>query len=130
MRTLLLCVALVAGCASTAPSPSDASNDAPIDASDAASDVRVSCPPIASPCPDGCTGAEILKLDPTRNCLLPTGQYVCAGPPPWPKCFGLPACRVAADGSLYKFASVCMLPDYGFCAGAEDTKVLSAPMCD
>lgn len=102
-------------------------------ACDVASDAceTISCPTGSSlECPSGCTRYTIARYDETRGCLVPTERALCVPPDPHEKCLGLPSCRRNAMGELFRVPSICVMSEYEFCAGAEDTKVLSASVCD
>jgi hypothetical protein len=102
----------------------------PYDTGVDASEETISCPAgTALECPSGCVRHAIERYDETRGCLVATGLALCF-PEPHEKCLGIASCRRDGAGQLFRVPSTCMLTGYEFCAGAEDTKVLSASACD
>jgi hypothetical protein len=103
----------------------------PYDTGADTSEETIGCPSgTALDCPTGCERSAIQRYDESKGCLVATDRALCFPPPPRQKCMGLASCRRDASGQLYRVPSVCALSEYEFCAGAEDTKVLSASACD
>jgi hypothetical protein len=103
----------------------------PYDTGVDASEETIGCPTgSALDCPSGCERHAIEQYDESNKCLRATDRALCFPPPPRQKCLGLASCRRDAAGHLLRVPSTCVLDEYDFCTGAEDTKVLSASPCD